>query len=142
MDKLFLLENDNSNRQKWEFEYTAGTVAAAARTQMKFREKRVDVWTAKKAEVMAKIRESGIDIDMSLADEMNMLSNNYNTLRASGPQLRIDPLLQAHLTEAHQKILEHTELVKKYDAWIQVLEANAEGRIKLRHSDWMFFFGR
>lgn len=134
-------------RAKWEFEYTAKNLAMAAEAQKTFRASRVKVWEGKKEEVIAKIKDSGLNVHQSIAESLNFASNNVNALKYStqhmqGPQITIDATMQRDLDECFAKIQEHTDLRKQYDAWQQVLEGNAESRVKLDHDDWMFFFGK
>jgi hypothetical protein len=132
-------------RPKWEFEYTAKHLALAAIAQRDFRSARRLVWMNKREEVMAKIRETGLTIHEDVA--AGMASNNVNAMKYStagygGPQVLVDATMQQDLNDCTAKIHEHTELQKQYAAWVQVLEANGEARLKLDHDDWMFFFGK
>lgn len=133
-----------SLRSKWEFEYTASALAKTASEQFAFRESRVEYWTAKQNEVMARIKASGLEIH----EDIGSASNSVNTLKYGGPamgfgaQVIIDPTMQTDLNKCHMKIQEHTGLAKQYKAWQQVLEGNPESRVKLDHDDWMFFFGK
>lgn len=121
-------------RQEWEFEYTAGKLADAAKLKMESHTKRLEWWEAKKKEVMQKVRDSGIEIHDSVA------ASYSNTKGGYGPEIKIDIGMQRDLSECQSKILEHTALIKSYDGWVQVLEANKESRLKLSHEDWLFFF--
>lgn len=139
MDRSYQLENGNMNRDDWEFEYTASTLAAAAKAQRDHRTSRVAAWEAKKAETMAKIKESGLTVDESMAESMT----NYTTSAAGrGAQIMVDTTLQRDLTECVSKIRTHRAAATEYDAWAQVLDANPEARLKLKHNDWQFFFGK
>lgn len=131
------MNTTNMNRQDWEFEYTASKLADAALAQRDYRLKRVEVWTGKKEETIAKIRQSGLEVHESVADKMS----NY-TVSANSAQIVVDITLQRDLNECVSKIHENRALAKSYDAWLQVLEANPEVRLKLKHADWMYFFGK
>lgn len=130
----------HANRSEWEFQYAARNLAKAATEQRDHRLSRLKVWEGKKAEVMAKVKESGLTIDESMAESLM----NYQTtaLGGRGAQIMVDSTLQRDLSECVQKINEHREAAKEYDAWVQVLEANPESRLPLKHDDWMFFFGK
>jgi hypothetical protein len=134
-----------SLRAKWEFEYTAKTLAEAAAKQLEFRTSRVEYWTEKQNEVMVKIKASGLEIHEDITT-YGTASNNLNLKYASsgmgGAQIVIDPTMQGDLTKCHLKIQQHTELARQYSAWKQVLDGNPEDRVKLDHDDWMFFFGK
>jgi hypothetical protein len=131
-----------SLREEWEFEYTARTLAIAAAAQRDHRASRIELWTSKKAEVMQKIKDSGISVSESMSDILSSNGNYGNTMSGRGAHITIDTTLQADLNECVGKIRSHTSLRDEYDAWVQVLEANPESRLKLRHDDWMFFWGK
>lgn len=130
-------------REEWEFEYTAATLATAAAAQRDFRAGRTKVWEGKKAEVMTKIKDTGLTVHEGIAAGLNLASNKYSTQAYNqGATVMVDATLQSDLNECVSKIQEHENLRKKYDAWSQVLSANPEARVKLDHDDWMFFFGK
>jgi hypothetical protein len=131
-------------RSEWEFEYTASNLAEAAAAQRDYRASRVRAWEEKKAEVMSKIKESGISVTEAIADQLYANSNKFSnaTIAGRGAQITIDTTLQADLSECVGKIREHSALRAQYAAWVQVLEANPESRLKLHHDDWIFFFGK
>lgn len=126
------------NRDDWEFDYTASSLAKAAEGQRDYRQTRVVAWEKKKAEVMKRIREGGITVHESVAAGMA----NYTTSHQEGAQVMVDSTLQRDLNECVAKIRTHREAVQEYDAWAQVLNANPESRLKLKHDDWQFFFGK
>lgn len=127
------------NRTEWEFEYTASKIADGAEGQKAHRLSRVAAWTEAKAKVMAEVKESGIEVSESLAADMKSYANST---RSMGPQVMVKADLQQKLTEAHQKIADHTRAAAEYDGWIQVLRANPEQRLKLTQADWLYFFGK
>ena len=122
------------NRTCWEFEYKASVLANAAMAKKAYRQQRADWWQEKQQEVMAEVKESGIEISESVAA-------NYATNAGRGPQMVVRSDLQNKLQECHGKIREHLQAVREYDGWFQVLSANPESILKLKHSDWLFFFG-
>lgn len=128
------------NRQEWEFDYTASSLASAAEAQREFRKGRVVVWEGKKAEVMTKIKDTGLTIHEGIGAGMNTASNNYNA--HGGAMVMVDSTLQTDLNECVSKIHAHKSAATDYDGWVQVLNANPEARLKLKHGDWMFFFGK
>jgi hypothetical protein len=131
------------NRNEWEFEYTAAKLASAAAAQRDFRDSRVRVWEEKKAEVMQKIKDSGISVTEAIADQLYANTSKFsNAGHGRGAHITIDATLQDDLSECVGKIREHTGLRAQYAAWVHVLEANAESRLKLTHDDWIFFFGK
>lgn len=127
------------NRQEWEFEYTASKLADGARKQRDHRLSRIEAWKEAKDKVMAEVRESGIEISESAAADMKAYTN---TTQSYGPQVMVRTDLQQKLTECHNKIQQHTKAAAEYDGWVQVLEANAESRLKLTQNDWLYFFGK
>lgn len=122
-------------RDEWEFEYTASKLAEAAKAKQAIHVGKQNWWEGKKAEVMAKVKEFGIEVRDSVAASYSNTKGNF------GPQIEIDEGMQRDLTECQQKIREHERLVRDYDAWMQVLSANPDSRMKLDHEDYMFFFG-
>lgn len=130
------------NRNEWEFEYTCNALAAAATKQRDHRLSRVEAWTTKKGEVMQKIKDSGLTVHESVAEQFG---NTYSTNAAGhgfGAQVMVDNTLQRDLSECVTKIASHRAAATEYDGWIQMLNANPESRVKLNHDDWMFFFGK
>jgi hypothetical protein len=127
-----------TNRNNWEFEYTASKIAGAAREQLEYRMGRVKFWEGKKAEVTAEITSKGLEVYEPEAEKFS----GYTNSGAGHAQIKMDPTLQARLTEAATKIRENRGKVAEYEAWIQVLEGNPEARLLLKHDDWMYFFGR
>lgn len=121
-------------RDEWKFEYTASTLALAAAKKKSIHEGKKAWWEAKKAEVMARVRESGIEVRDSVA------SSYSNTKGGFGPQIEVDSGMQRDLTECQQKILEHDRLVRDYDGWEKTLAAHPESRLSLDHDDYLFFF--
>jgi len=131
------------NRDQWEFEYTANKLSEAAQAQKDYRDGRVKVWEEKKAEIMTKIKDSGLTVHESPGEKLSTASNNYNTrAMGRGVTVMVDPMLQRDMDECMTKIEQHREASKSYDGWIQVLNANSEARLKLKHNDWMYFFGK
>ena len=122
-------------RGKWKFQYTASKLAEAAKSKRATHEGKQKWWEDKKTEVMAKVRDSGIEVRDSVAANYSNTKGNY------GPQIEIDEGLQRDLCECQSKIMEHHGLVRQYDGWEQVLTANAEARLDLDHEDYLFFFG-
>ncbi len=126
------------NRHEWEFDYSAWALAEAAEHQKTFRQSRVEAWEAKKTEVMAKVKDSGLTIHEGPAAGFS----NYTSAIGQGAHVMVDTTLQNDLSECVSKIQEHRKAVTDYDGWAQVLRANPEQRIKLHQDDWLFFFGK
>lgn len=126
-------------REEWTFEYTAAKLAEAAAAQAIFRRKRFEFWSDKKAEVMQKIKDSGLTVHEDIA--AGLLDKSYST-RSTGAQVLVDPTLQKDLNECVRKMEAHSERARQYDGWEQVLRGNPEARVQLDHDDWMFFFGK
>lgn len=139
MDRSYQQENGDMNRDDWEFEYTASTLATAAKAQRDFRTERVKVWEEKKVEIMQKVKDTGLTVHEGVAAGMG----SYTTSNAGGgATVMVDATLQRDLNECVTKIRTHRDAATEYDAWVQVLEANPEARLKLKHADWQFFFGK
>lgn len=122
-------------RNEWEFEYTASKLAEAARAKLAHYQGRVTWWKEKQQVVMQEIRDGGLEITESLAIEYASTSANF------GAQVSVRPELKTKLQECFLKIKEHESRSKDYAAWVQVLDANPESRLKLNHDDWLHFFG-
>lgn len=129
---------DEMRRDKWTFEYGADELAKAAAAKSQHHGERLTWWNTKREEVMATIRESGIDVNESLAEDYAQFSNSASF----GPRITVDPTLQSKLLECHKKRLEHDDKRRDYDGWRQLLEANPKARLQLTQDDWLFFFGK
>lgn len=131
------------HRQQWRVSYTGTRLATAAKDKKAYHAGRAQVWFDAKEKVMAEIRESGVEVNESLVDEMRRQGaySVSNSLRGA-PVVAIRDDLVAKLQEAHGKVASHEELVKQYDAWAQMMDAHPETQFQLEHDDWMFFFGK
>ena len=129
-----------ANRTDWEFEYTASHLATAAKAQRDFRLSRVMAWEEKKTEVMQKVKDTGLTVHEGVAAEM--AGTTYSNHAQGGAHVMVDATLQRDLNDCVSKIRTHREAAAEYDGWLQVLDANPESRLKLKHDDWMFFFGK
>lgn len=138
MDRGYQQEEGTMNRDNWEFEYTARNLATAAKAQREHREGRVKVWEEKKAEIMQKVKDTGLTVHEGVAASMA----NYTNSIQQGATVMVDATLQRDLNECVTKIRQHRDAATEYHAWEQVLEANPDSRLKLKHNDWMFFFGK
>ena len=123
-------------RNEWSFEYTASALAVAAKIKADHHRERLTWWEGQKAEVMAEVKESGIEVSESLANQYS------NTTAMNGPQVMVRTDLQRKLTECHTKLKSHDSRIQEYDGWVQVLNANPESRLKLHQDDWLYFFGK
>jgi len=122
------------NREEWEFEYPSSQVLQGATQQKEFRLSRVQWWKEAKEKVMAEIRESGIEINESLA------ALTYSTTSAMSPKIKVNETLQKQLLECHNKIQQHQQAADEYEGWIQVLKGNLDLNLKLTQADWLYFF--
>ena len=121
------------NRTEWRFEYTGARLAEAAAARRDERLAKLEKWTATKADVMEKIKASGIEVDEGLAP------SHSNTSYRS-PRVVIDTALAEQLQECHGKIQSHKQAADGYDGWHQILAANPEKSLALDHDDWLYFF--
>lgn len=129
------------NRDDWEFTFQVSKVLEGARSQLDYRQGRVKFWLGKKDEVMKEIGSSGLSIYEPEAEKFSSYTNS--TRGHHGAQVQVDPNLQKRLTEATEKSRENIERVAEYEAWVQFLTAGKpEDTLKLKHEDWMFFFGK
>jgi len=164
MDIEKIMRAGEGNRADWEFEYTASKLAEGATAQQQFRLGRVLWWKDAKDKVMAEVRDSGLEISESMAAQIGSYANtsmngpqigsyantsmngpqigSYANTSMNGPQISVRADLQRKLAECHSKIQTHQQAADEYEGWIQVLKANSEARLKLTHSDWLYFFGK
>lgn len=124
-----------NNRNDWEFEYSAADLAKAATNKKDYRQSRADWWKTALEQVTAEIKESGIEFNEGMA------GNNFSVTSIQPPKITIRSDLQNKVKECHEKIHKHLSAVHEYDGWVQVLSANPEAKLKLKHGDWLFFFG-
>lgn len=139
MDRNYQEEDGEMNRNNWEFLYTASALAKAAEGQRDYRNTRVAAWEQKKAETLSKIKESGLTVDESVAEQF---ANYTTSANGRGAQIMVDTTLQRDLTECVGKIRQHRAAAAEYESWAQVLNANPASTLSLKLNDWMFFFGK
>jgi hypothetical protein len=128
-----------TKRDEWLFTYNSSDIAEGAKKQKEFRLSRLAWWTNKKAELMAEIKDSGIEVTESIAAG---ISNYASAAKMGGPQVTIKPELQNKLQECHTKIMEHQQAADEYEGWIQVLTGNPNYSPQLTQADWLYFFGK
>jgi len=126
-------------REEWKFDYTAAKLAEGAGIKISHHDERLDFWKRKRDEVIATIREEGIEVD-----EKVVLAYTSPKTRDwdNGGEILVRNDLRKHLGECFKKLSYHTERRDTYDGWKQVLDANPENRVALDINDWLFFFGR
>lgn len=126
-------------RDDWKFDYTATQLADAAREKITFHEGQLDFWKKKRAEIMATIKDEGIEINEKIALAFdNPKARDWD--RGGDIMIRND--LRKALLETFEKLKYHTRSRDTYDGWHQVLTANNAHSFSLDISDWLFFFGR
>lgn len=131
-----------TNRESWEFDYLGSALLEGAKNKKTFREERLAWWKDQKTKLMQEIKDSGLEVQESIASLYTTGSNNVNALRNGGAQIVVRNDLQDKLTECQMKIREHDQAVVEYDAWIQVFEQSLTTTFKLKQGDWLFFFGK
>jgi hypothetical protein len=128
------------NRHEWKFMYTADRLLGAATTKKAWHESRLHWWAKKRDEIKETIKSEGIEIDESVAFGTETYLSNKSTHRGSTVSIRND--LVKDLTECVNKVSEHQNKVKDYDAWMQVLTSQGQATFDLNQDDWLFFFGK
>jgi hypothetical protein len=125
-------------RDGWTFEISAAALADAAKAKLQHHQGRLMHWTRARDAVMDDVRQKGISVETSMAE------NHYSSSVARGyePTIVVDALFQRRLNEASQKIAEHTKKCAEYDGWVQVLSANKDRTYPLNADDYLFFFGK
>lgn len=129
-----------SERQSWKFPYTADILWKAAAKKSEHFKSRLDWWTKKRAEIIKKIKDEGLEFDDSLAANNALTFSNATYSR--GPTVNIRNDLLRDLQECSGKIQEHENNVKNYVAWIEVLHSQGQSTFNLHQDDWLFFFGK
>jgi hypothetical protein len=126
-------------RQTWCFEYAGSKLADATQKKVTHHRSRFEWWRNKKQEILDKVRAEGLEID-------ERISLQYSAPRArdweGGAQVLIRNDLQINLDECLQKLAYHTEKLRDYEGWLEMLQANPDERFRLDHDDWLFFFGK
>lgn len=131
-----MMKIGSGNRNEWEFEYTASKLVQGAEKQRDFRLSRVAWWKEAKDKVMSEVKEYGLEVSESVAAN----TSNYSSTQMAGPKVMVRADLQQKLSECHTKIQSHQQAADEYEGWIQVLSDNPEARLKLRQTDWLYFF--
>lgn len=127
------------NRSDWEFEYPAEVLAKAATEKRDHHNTRLAWWVAQQDAVMADVKSKGLEISES---QSSLYSVAGALSGGQGAQVIVKNEYQMKLNECHVKIQQHAKLVKEYDGWVQVLDGNRASALKLKHSDWLFFFSK
>lgn len=125
-----------TQRQSWEFPYTADVLLEAATAKVTHHNARLKFWTDKKAEVIASIKSEGIEIDETLSD----LTSNSTYARNSTVQVRND--LVRDLQECVERTRAHQTHIAAYAAWTEVLASQGKASFPLNQDDWLFFFSK
>ena len=86
---------------------------------------------------IAEVKSKGLEVSESLS---SLYASASAVGAHHGAQLVVKNEYQTKLNECHTKIQAHSKLVKEYGGWAQVLNGNANSTLKLKHSDWLFFF--
>jgi hypothetical protein len=126
-------------RNEWKFAYEANALADAAQSKIAYHAEHLEFWKRKREEVMATIRDEGIEINEKIAlAYSNPKARDWDR----GGEIVIRNDLRKALAETFEKLAYHTEERDTYDGWQQVLRANPDATLKLDIQDWLFFFGR
>lgn len=138
---------NEENRSYWEFEYSTKELAKAAAAKRDFHAGRVDVWKDQKNKKLQEIKDTGIEVEDSVTEDMGYggmsnMSASIATRSHRGPMITIDQKLQRDLNEIQGKIHTHQELTKDYAGWQEIFEGAPEARVKLKAADWLYFFSK
>jgi len=126
-------------RKEWKFNYSAPQLAEAARAKIDYHSEHLGFWMKKREELMATIREEGIEINEKIAlGYVNPKARDWDR----GGEIMIRNDLRKGLIETFEKLSYHTGKRDTYDGWEQVLRANPDTSLALDIEDWLFFFGR
>ncbi|MCA9229709.1 MAG: hypothetical protein KIS63_00255 [Caldilineales bacterium] len=126
-------------RKEWKFDYPAPQLGDAAHAKVSFHAEQIDFWMKKREDLMATIREEGIEINEKIAlGYVNPKARDWDR----GGEIMIRNDLRKGLMETFEKLSYHTGKRDTYDGWEQVLRANPNATLALDIDDWLFFFGR
>jgi hypothetical protein len=126
-------------RKEWKFSYSAPQLAEAARAKIDYHAEHLGFWMKKREELMATIREEGIEINEKIAlGYVNPKARDWDR----GGEIMIRNDLRKGLVETFEKLSYHTGKRDTYDGWEQVLRAKPDNTLDLDIEDWLFFFGR
>lgn len=126
-------------RDNWGFDYTAAQLAQAAALKVVYHQERVNWWKDKRTEVMKTIRAEGLEVNEKISMEFrNPKSNDWS----NSSQVMVRNDLQNALKECQEKLVFHTEKLKDYSGWQQMLSANPQTTQRLDIGDWLFFFSQ
>jgi hypothetical protein len=116
----------------------AGKLAEAAEAKIAHHDERLAFWKAMREETLATIRAEGLEIDEKIVAGYPT-PKGQDWARANRVTVRDD--LRQRLDECLAKLKWHTDLVREYDGWRQLLRAHPEARLALDVDDWLYFFG-
>jgi len=122
-------------RGKWKFNKSTDDLKVAAAKKALFRKGREDFWKSKFDEVMAEIKNSGIEVNESINSGYSTSNTGYRK-----PEIQVKPELEEKIGECHNKIKEHSNAFAAYNAWAQVFEGNPGVVMELNFNDWLYFF--
>ncbi len=126
-------------RDQWKFRYTARQLAEAAQSKIAFHQDRLDLWEARRKEVIGQIKADGIEVnEKSVLQFASPKSRDFQ----QGGDIMIRNDLKKSLAESYDKLAYHTGRRDTYNGWQQVLGANSNDTIELDIDDWLFFFGQ
>lgn len=126
-------------RNDWTFEYRASLLSEASRHREDYHRSRLEWWRTKKDEVLGTIRSEGLEIDEKLVlEHPSPKARDWHD--ATRVTVRTD--LRNDLDECLKKLAFHTNELRAYVGWREVLSANPEARLSLDHEDWQFFFSK
>lgn len=119
-----------SQRRDWTFIYTVEEVANAAEAKAKYHAEREAFWEREKEEVVAAIRESGLEV------------RGHKVTGGERAEVVLDPTLAKRLDECQNKLTGHQSSGEEYRGWHSVLRVaveREEDRLELDHEDVRYF---
>lgn len=120
-----------TQRNDWTFDYGIEEVKDAAEKKVEHHSGRVEFWEKQKQDVLASIRESGIDI------------REHEITGGKRAEVVIDPTHQKRLSESQDGISRNQAKLEEYEGWAQVLHSRviqSDARVlHLDHQDILYF---
>lgn len=116
-----------AKRAGWNFAYLASDVAKAANRKIVYHRGRHAFWANEKTLAHDKIKFSTVQL------------TEYPVTGGVRVEAAIDPTLKTRYDECSAKVQRHAELMKDYERWHSILDANPQETVCLDIDDIHYF---
>lgn len=124
------------NRNKIVFQYYIGDVLDAVKNKIKFHKGRANFYSLKFDQYKKDLQDHGVVIQ----DHIGASVSNTPTY-GGGPDISFDTEIYRKLTQAVERLTHHKNLIKDYNRWKIVLDAQNKGSAVELDLDDIEFFG-